>query len=175
MNKNTESADFVAVIGAANIDLTGTIKGQAVDGDSNPGEVTVSAGGVARNIAENLSHLGTRCELVTAIANDVWSVQLTEKCKSLNIGILNSFVAEAQCTSTYLSVHDKQGELITAINYMAVLDCLDVEVLAKRLARLSAADAWVIDANISDDPLRFLFDNYADMKIWVDPVSCIKA
>ena len=175
MNKNNESADFVAVIGAANIDLTGTIKGQAVDGDSNPGEVTVSAGGVARNIAENLAHLGTRCELVTAIANDVWGTQLTEKCESLKIGMFNSFLAEAQRTSTYLSVHDKQGELITAINDMAVLDCLDAEVLAKRIARLTKANAWVIDANLSAEALSYLFDNSVDMKIWVDPVSTIKA
>ena len=175
MNKHTESSGFVAVIGAANIDLTGTIKGQAIDGDSNPGEVTVSAGGVARNIAENLAHLGTNCELVTAIANDVWGMQVTEKCESLKIGMLNSFVSETQRTSTYLSMHDKQGELITAINDMAVLDSLDAKVLAKRIARLTKANAWVIDANLSDDALSFLFENCSDMPIWVDPVSTIKA
>ena len=175
MNKHTESSDFVAVIGAANIDLTGTIKGKAVDGDSNPGEVTVSAGGVARNIAENLAHLGTSCELVTAIANDVWGTQLTQKCESLKVGISHSLIAEAQRTSTYLSVHDKQGELITAINDMAILDSLDAAALASRIASLSDAKAWVIDANLSDDALSYLFENNAAMKIWVDPVSTIKA
>jgi len=175
MNKDTESEGFVAVIGAANIDLTGTIKGQAVDGDSNPGEVTVSAGGVARNIAENLVHLGTSCELVTAIANDFWGAQLSQKCETLNIGLSHTLIAETHRTSTYLSVHDNQGELITAINDMTILDSLDVAALASRIANLSDAKAWVIDANLSDDALSFLFDNYANMPIWVDPVSTIKA
>ena len=175
MNNDLKSSGFVAVIGAANIDLTGTIKGQAVDGDSNPGEVTVSAGGVARNIAENLAHLGAHCELITAMADDVWGAQLRQKCESLHIGLSHSLIAEAQRTSTYLSVHDKQGELMTAINDMAVLDCLDAEVLATRMAVLSGAKAWVIDANLSEAALSYLFDHYNGMPIWVDPVSTVKA
>jgi pseudouridine kinase len=41
--------------------------------------------------------------------------------------------------------------------------------------RLSRAQAWVIDANLSDDALSYLFENYSDMTIWADPVSTIKA
>ena len=41
----------VVVIGAVNMDLSGTPAAALRSGDSNPGRVTLSAGGVGRNIA----------------------------------------------------------------------------------------------------------------------------
>lgn len=173
MINNTDS--FVAVIGAANMDLMGTMTGKAVEGDSNPGKVTVSSGGVARNIAENIARLGTRCELISAIGNDNWSKQLNEHCEAVGVGMSHCIVSAEHRTSSYLSMHDQQGELITAINDMSVLDCINPDTLANRLAVLSAADCWVLDANLSEETLAFLFSNAGSIPIWVDPVSTIKA
>ena len=44
----------VYVIGAVNMDLSGTPSGELRMGDSNPGKITLSPGGVGRNIAQNL-------------------------------------------------------------------------------------------------------------------------
>ena len=44
----------VYVIGAVNMDMSGTPAGPLRPGDSNPGRVMLSPGGVGRNIAENL-------------------------------------------------------------------------------------------------------------------------
>lgn len=173
--RSPAKAHYVAVIGAANMDLTGIMTGQAVEGDSNPGQVTTSAGGVARNIAENLAHLGTDCELVTAIADDAWGAQLTQHCKSVNIGMSNCIVAEGRRTSSYLSMHDNQGELITAINDMSVLDCINPVALAQRLEILNQSTCWVVDANLNEAAMAYLFSNAGDIPIWVDPVSTIKA
>ncbi|MCA3574619.1 MAG: carbohydrate kinase, partial [Aestuariivirga sp.] len=60
----------VIVIGGANVDIKGRSSGPFVQGTSNPGEVTVSAGGVGRNIAENLSRLGVSVSLFTALGDD---------------------------------------------------------------------------------------------------------
>ena len=55
----------ICVIGGANVDITAT-SGRAFQfGDSNPGTVQVSWGGVGRNIAHNLALLGDEVELVT--------------------------------------------------------------------------------------------------------------
>ncbi|MFN0194315.1 MAG: PfkB family carbohydrate kinase, partial [Aestuariivirga sp.] len=50
-------ADVVA-IGGANIDIKAKALGNVLPGTSNPGTVSVSPGGVARNIAHNLAVLG---------------------------------------------------------------------------------------------------------------------
>mgnify|MGYP000747865822 CR=1 FL=1 len=44
---------YVAVVGAVNVDIGGTPDSALVPADSNPGRVTVTLGGVGRNIAEN--------------------------------------------------------------------------------------------------------------------------
>ena len=44
----------VAVIGAVNIDICGRPFNPLIMRDSNPGTVTMSMGGVGRNIAHNL-------------------------------------------------------------------------------------------------------------------------
>ena len=55
----------VYVIGAVNMDLSGTPAAPLRAGDSNPGRISLSPGGVGRNIAENLSLLGRKVFLIT--------------------------------------------------------------------------------------------------------------
>ena len=58
---------YVVVIGGANMDICGTSHDNLLLGDSNPGKVRTSAGGVGRNIAENLARLGSDTRLMTAV------------------------------------------------------------------------------------------------------------
>ena len=58
---------YVAVAGAVNVDIGGQSAGPLVGRDSNPGKVTVSMGGVGRNIAHNLRLLGVKVSLLTAL------------------------------------------------------------------------------------------------------------
>lgn len=166
---------FIALIGGANMDLTGIATGQTLDGDSNPGKVTCSPGGVARNIAENLAHLGNHCELIAPLGDDLWGKQITEHCAAIGIGMAHCLISSAHRTSTYLSMHDQHGELISALNDMAIIDCLTVEVLRERLPVLQQADCWVLDANLSAEALAFLFTQAGAIPVWVDPVSSVKA
>ena len=48
------TAGTIVVAGGANIDIGGQSQGPLAYRDSNPGTVTVSLGGVGRNIAHNL-------------------------------------------------------------------------------------------------------------------------
>ena len=66
-------APFVSVIGGANIDIHGRSTQALRSNDSNPGDVHISAGGVARNIAENLARLGADTRLISAVGDDHWN------------------------------------------------------------------------------------------------------
>ncbi len=167
--------DFIAVIGGANMDLTGIATARTVDADSNPGKVTLSPGGVARNIAENLAHLGSRCELIAPLGDDLWGQQLITQGSALGIGMTHCLIAAGQRTSTYLSLHDQHGELSNALNDMAIIERLTPAVLQQRLPVLQQAACWVLDANLSTAALAFLFAQAAGKPIWVDPVSVVKA
>ena len=61
---------YVCVIGGLNIDLQGSSDKPLVFNDSNPGEVAMSAGGVGRNIAENISKLNIHSKILSYAGND---------------------------------------------------------------------------------------------------------
>ena len=62
-----------AVVGAANIDIGGFPLGRLSLRDSNPGRITLSAGGVGRNIACNLARLGVETRLIAALGTDAFA------------------------------------------------------------------------------------------------------
>ena len=78
---------YVAVAGAVNVDIGGRSAGPLVGRDSNPGTVTVSMGGVGRNIAHNLRLLGVRVSLLTALGEDPHAGQVADSCERLGIDL----------------------------------------------------------------------------------------
>ncbi|MGB1256390.1 MAG: PfkB family carbohydrate kinase [Thiolinea sp.] len=170
-----QQTNFIAVIGGANMDLLGKATGPTNRADSNTGQVSFSPGGVARNIAENLAHLGSRCELIAPLGDDPWGRQLTEHCETVGIGMTHRAVSTEHRTSTYLSICNQHGELISAISDMEIIDHLTPALLRQRLPILKPAACWVLDANLSSETLAFLFEHAGNIPVWVDPVSVLKA
>lgn len=168
-------APFVNVIGGANIDIHGkSLKGLRRN-DSNPGAVYISAGGVARNIAENLARLGVDCRLITAVGNDQHGQML--KRLSHDAGIDMQYVHEIASapTSTYLSVLDDTGDMQVAIADMSIIDHLGADRLRSQQAMLSQSSLNIVDTNLPDDALAWLTGTFADVPLFADTVSTAKA
>jgi pseudouridine kinase len=136
----------ITVVGGANTDIVGIPEVRFVARDSNPGHVRVSAGGVGRNIAENLARLGAQVRLVTAFGSDAEAEWLAAECEA--VGIDTSFSARAESIpgSRYLAVLDASGDLAAAVNDMRALDALTADALDP--AAFKDADAVVLDANL---------------------------
>ena len=62
---------YVLGIGAANVDVHGMSRAAIVMRDSNPGHLRTSAGGVTRNVMENLARLGVDARMVSAQGDDL--------------------------------------------------------------------------------------------------------
>jgi pseudouridine kinase len=166
---------YVAVVGGANMDLCGRSLADLVMGDSNPGELTSGPGGVARNIADNLGRLGNQVQFIGAVGSDLWGEQLLSSCRHANVGVDHCLVVPGKESSTYLSIHAPTGELQLALNDMALIETLDARQLAQRRGVLSRSSAIVLDANLSESALEYIFHTYSDKPIFVDPVSSVKA
>ncbi len=164
----------VAVVGGVNVDIAGTPDTKLLSGDSNPGRVTVTLGGVGRNIAENLSRLGHRVQLITALGGDAHAARVQESCESLGIGLDYALVDAAGRTSTYLCLNDAGGEIVAAIADMEICDRLTPAFLQTRLEVLNAADLVVLDANLPEESLTFLA-SAVTAPLVADPVSVKKA
>jgi sugar/nucleoside kinase (ribokinase family) len=60
----------IACIGGAHLDRRGLLHAPVVLGTSNPGSVRTDLGGVARNVAQNLAHLGSQVLLCSRVGDD---------------------------------------------------------------------------------------------------------
>lgn len=163
----------ILVIGGANMDLAGRCDAPPRPGDSNPGRVKMSMGGVGRNIAHNLALLGAEAWLLTALGDDEPGRIMRESCREAGIELALSVEVPGGRSGTYMALLDHTGDMALAVNDMAVLDALTAEALAPRLAEIRAFDALVVDANVPEDTLRWLGET-VDIPIVADPVSCHK-
>lgn len=168
------SPSAVTVVGAANVDIGGTSSDALIPGDSNPGRVRTSLGGVGRNIAHNAALLGLSTRLITALGEDARAGEIERSCAELGIDLSGTVRVPGGVTSTYLFIADQNGEMALAVSDMGIYKDLTAEKLSPALEVLNAAPLVVLDANLPAKTVRWLCENVT-APIFADPVSTVKA
>lgn len=166
-------AGRIAVVGGANMDIGGFPDAALVAGDSNPGRVRMTPGGVGRNIAENLVRMGIGVELVTALGDDANGHAILADCHAKGIGVSAVQIEQDCATSVYLFVDDAQGDMSVAVNDMAIQQRITPDRLRERLELLNAMDAVVLDANLPEESILYL-SREVRVPIFADAVSAAK-
>ena len=168
------SGSYAVVIGGVNVDIGGRPFAPLIAADSNPGRVTVTLGGVGRNIAHNLSLLGADVRLIAAYGDDLHGTQVESTCASLGIDLTHALKVPGGTTSTYLYLTDERGEMALAVSDMSICEKITPEYLAGQAKVLDNARVVVADANIPAESLKWLAENCA-APLFIDPVSTTKA
>jgi pseudouridine kinase len=166
----------VACIGAAHIDRKAAAAGPIVPGSSNPVTMRVGAGGVARNVAENLARLGMSVTMVSRVGSDREGDAVLDGLAEAAVGVEFCTRSTTAPTATYTALLDKAGELVIGLADMAIYDELTVDVLEPLLPRLERIPVWFIDCNLPAESLRFLLRRKPEnCTLYVDCVSVAKA
>lgn len=163
-----------AVIGAANIDIGGFPAGPIADGDSNPGRIVLSAGGVGRNIACNLARLGVGTWLVAPLGTDPFAEITRADCARAGVDTGLCFTFEGASSSAYLFIADADGDMRLAVNDMGICEKLTPRALEGRIDALNAMDAVILDANLPAETLEYLAERIT-APLLADAVSAAKA
>ena len=95
---------YVCVVGAVNLDICGRPSRKLIFRDSNPGTVTLTPGGVGRNIAHDLRLLGAEVKFLTAFGGDSHAQLLRNDCVELGsrpaaFAAAAGYCAAAWCTA----------------------------------------------------------------------------
>ena len=168
------SGSYAVVVGGVNVDIGGRSHAPLIAADSNPGTVSVSLGGVGRNIAHNVSLLGADVRLLAAYGDDLHGQQVESSCAGLGIDLSHGLKVSGGTTSTYLYLTDEQGEMALAVSDMSICEKITPEYLAEKSTVLDNARVVVADTNIPAESLRWLAENCA-APLFIDPVSTTKA
>ena len=164
----------VFVIGAVNMDLAGTPTNPLREGDSNPGRITLTPGGVGRNIAENLCLLGRKVSLITIMGEDPYAGMIREHCLRAGIDLQYSFTEPKENTSAYLCINGQDGDLNVAVSDMSICDKLTPDKLEPLLPVLNHGSMVIADANLPEETLAWLA-KHITVPMAADPVSVSKA
>ena len=168
------SGTYVVVVGGANVDICGRSWEGLVQEDSNPGVVSMSIGGVGRNIAHNLGLMGVDVRMLTACGDDLNGQRLCAASTEAGIDMTHVLKLRDERTSTYLYITGPDGDMALAVSDMSICQRITPEYLAEHLTLLQNARAVVCDTNIPEESLAYLAEN-CTAPLFCDPVSTIKA
>ena len=168
------TGSYVAVVGGVNVDIGGRSFAPLVEADSNPGSVSISLGGVGRNIAHNMALMGLEVRMLTALGEDLNGQRVAASCSELGIDMSNALRIAGGTTSTYLYLTDPEGEMALAVSDMEICKRITPAYLAANLGLLNNAQAVVADTNIPEESLLYLAENLT-VPLFVDTVSTKKA
>lgn len=162
------------VIGGANMDIKARSAAPAERGTSNPGRGSMTPGGVARNIAENLARLGDRVHLVAMVGRDPMGEALLQATTAAGVRIEHVGRTESP-TGTYTAVLDADGELVVAVADMQATADLGAAQLDAARDVIGTAGVVVVDGNLRPDALNYALDLAASAPVVFEPVSAPKA
>jgi len=166
--------DYVCVIGLAAVDIGGFPYNELVPEDSNPGEVRISYGGVARNIASRFAGLYQGTRFLGFVGDDDFGTRIITHMSEQGVDMNYICRPKDSKTPTYLYINDTNEDMALAVFSSEAEKYLTVENLRDKLPMINAGRALIMDTNPSPQVLEFLAANVT-VPIFLDPVSTRKA
>jgi pseudouridine kinase len=166
----------VVVVGGSNLDVKARSLAAVQAGTSNPGISAMSAGGVGRNIAENLARLGTRTILVSAVGRDPAGETVMAQTAAAGV-VLDHVHRTNRTTGTYVALLDDAGELVAAVSDMSATEDLGAEQVDAARDVIASAALVVLDGNLAPDAMEVALEraHAAGVRVIIEPVSGPKA
>ncbi|NPA42730.1 MAG: kinase, partial [Chlorobi bacterium] len=165
----------VTVFGAANTDLVGFPEKGLVFNDSNKGRIKMLAGGVGRNIAENLARLQQEVSLVSVLGDDVFKDFLWDHGARAGLRMDESVILEGEQSAVFSAILNRNNDLAVAIADMHIYDRLSPSVFYRDFPSLERAEYVVMETNFPGAVLEYLVNRFPDKKWVLDTVSGDKA
>jgi len=162
----------VICIGAAFVDEIFHMKEKMILASTVEASINKTAGGVARNIAHQLTLLGVEVQLITVFGNDADGDWLKQVCFNAGVKIKASITKEG-LSGKYTAILNIDGSLFTGFLTNAGTKLITPQHLEKHKALLQSASYLLADANISVEAGEWLlsFSNETGIPLILEPVS----
>ncbi|XP_055365674.1 uncharacterized protein zgc:136858 isoform X3 [Betta splendens] len=149
--------------------------GSDIFGQTNPGSVCQSFGGVGRNIADSLSRLGHRPLFISAMGADSHSEAVLNYCKHINTSAVMRL--KDQSTATYCAVISESGELSLGLGDMDIHQQITEHYVSQFEKQLSSATLVCLDGNIPVATIDYVCSvaKKYNINVWYEPTDSEKA
>lgn len=165
----------VGIIGGITADIEGHPYKQLIQGDSNPGKISMSYGGVGRNITENLARMGASVSFVSVAGDDFAGRGAVRELSDLGVDVENVRLLPEENTAVYLSILNIVGDMELGLCNMDVLERVSTGVIDETYESLKNCKIIGLDTNLTEETLDYATRKFKDIPLFLDPVSVTKA
>lgn len=162
----------IICIGASLVDELFHAKEQMLLATTNNATVTKTAGGVSRNIAQQLALFGVPVQLISVFGNDSDGDWLKNICTDTGVQ-LDASITKEGLSGKYTGILNVDGSLFSAFLTNAANHLITPQHLEKNIDLLKTASYILADANINVDTAGWLlaFSNKTGIPFILEPVS----
>lgn len=165
----------VSIIGGITADIEGNPYKQLIQGDSNPGKISMSYGGVGRNITENLARMGTGVNFISAAGDDFAGRGAVRELSDIGVNVENIRLMPEENTAVYMSILNLMGDMELALCNMDILERISIDFIDSAYESIKHSEMVGIDTNLTEETLDYATKKLKDIPIFLDPVSVTKA
>ena len=166
---------YALVFGVSVFDICGFTDKNYRSNDSNPGKVKTSLGGVCRNIAECMARVDVNTKFISILGDDEAGLRMMEHSKVMNYDMSESLIVEGGHTPTYMAILDEQGEMVSAVVDMKIIDMFTTDFIDSKAEIIKNCEYMILDSDRPDIVEYILKTFSGDTKFILDPVSAAKA
>ena len=163
---------YVLCIGGMNVDKKVQLLENLVLETSNPVISSLSAGGVSRNIAENLGRLGLSVKMLSCAGEDENFAWLEKEAKDIiDFSLVDRL--PGKMTSNYTAILDLEGDMCLALADMTICEEMTPEWLSSHEEAVKQAALVIADLNLPQETLEALIQltNLEKIPLAIIPVS----
>ncbi|KAM4676558.1 uncharacterized protein O3C94_009010 isoform 1-T2 [Discoglossus pictus] len=154
--EHTNGGSTSVVIGGINVDFIAKAAHDKMvfGGQTNPGRVHQSFGGVGRNLADCLNRLGVRPLFISAVGQDDHSKSVMQYCAHMDMtGVA---LLRGHSTATYCAVITDSGELSLGLGDMDIHQQITSTYVSQFEDRLRKARLLCIDGNVPITTIQYV-------------------
>lgn len=165
----------IGIIGGITADIEGNPYGQLVYKESNTGTVSMSYGGVGRNITENLARIGEDVIFVSAAGDDFCGRGAVRELSELGVNVDFVNLLQGENTAVYMSILNLFRDMEVALCNMDVLERISDHIIDEAVDSLKDCEIIGMDTNPTEESLDYMTKKLEGIPLFLDPVSIEKA
>lgn len=175
MTKKKQPKPLIVIIGAASLDVIGLPTTDLQEGSSIAGEAHISFGGVARNIAENLTSLGQPVSLISVVGEDEFGIGLLSHLTEKGVDISGCRLCSTCRTGVYMAMVSADGSRTYALADRQNMKEISSQHLESLELLFEKAGFIFFDANILPAAIRTILKiaRRYNIPVGADPASVL--
>lgn len=136
------------VVGAVFVDVKGFARENYMPLERNVGDVQLTAGGVCRNVAENLVKLGREARFVSMVDDNAMGREVRENLAALGVNV-EHVIAAPKGMGMWLAILDESGNLAGSISRQPDFSTLEAYLKENGDAIMATADGVALEFDMN--------------------------